>query len=237
MTLRSDIHAALDPVTPAAPHLPSVIVDAVTAVPPPRRGWRPAPTMTVVGAVVLILIAVLAAVGLRILSSAPGRTTPAGAPTAPPAAFVITTWVKDPSVVNGPYPGYRPQMTLMYRGTLASVRPAKVVREPSGGDYWVVQFTLDSEGAQVFGSLTRAAAAACAGDCPERHLAMWLDLTQDDVDNWNERATVAYRPVSQGGKLLSDPYILSPVTSGQGFIQGNFSQQEATTLARRLGGG
>ena len=133
MTLRSDIHAALDPVTPAAPHLPSVIVDAVTGAPPPRRRWRRAASLTVVGAVVLILIAVLTAVGLRILSSAPGRTTPASAPPAPPAALVITTWVKDPSVVNGPWPGYRPQMTLMYRGTLTSVRAA---RDQTGGNDW-----------------------------------------------------------------------------------------------------
>ena len=234
MTLRSDIHAALDPVTPAAPHLPSVIVDAVTAAPPPRRRWRRAASLTVVGAVVLILITVLAAVGFRTLSSAPGRTTPAGAPPAPPAAFVITAWVRDPSVVNGPWPGYRPQMTLMYRGTLVSVRAA---RDPSGGNDWVVQFTLDSEGAQVLGSLTRDAVAACAGDCPERHVASWLDLTQDDVDHWNERAEAVYRPVSQGGKLISDPHVVSPITAGQGYIQRNFSQQEATELARRLRGG
>lgn len=234
MTLRSDIHAALDPVTPSAPHLPSVIVDAVTAGPPPRRRWRRAASLSLAGAVVLILIAVLAAVGLRILSSAPGRTTPASAPQAPPAAFVITTWVKDPSVVNGPWPGYRPQMTLMYRGTLTSVRAA---RDPSGGNDWVVHFTLDSEGAQIFGSLTTQAVAACAGDCPERHVASWLDLTRDDVDHWNERADVVYRPVSQGGKLISDPLVVSPITAGQGYIQGNFTQQEATDLARRLGGG
>lgn len=234
MTLRSEIHAALDPVTPAAPHLPSVIVDAVTGAPPPRRRWRRAASLTVVGAAALALIAVLAAVGSGILSSVPGRTTPASAPPAPLAALVITTWVKDPAVVNGPWPGYRPQMTLMYRGTLTSVRAA---RDPSGGNDWVVLFTLDSEGAQVFGSLTTQAVAACAGDCPERHVASWLDLTQDDADHWNERANVVYRPVSQGGKLLSDPYILSPITSGHGYIQGNFRQQEATDLARRLGGG
>lgn len=107
-------------------------------------------------------------------------------------------------------------------------------RDPTGND-WVVLFTLGPEDARGFELLTADAVAACPGDCPERHLGTWLDLTQGDVDHWSERANVLYRRVSEGGKLISDPYIVSPITSGRGYIQGNFSQQEATVLARRLG--
>jgi hypothetical protein len=234
MTLRSDIHAALDAVTPAAPHLPSSIVAAVLVAPSrrPRRG-RVA-SLSLIGGAVVVLLAVLAVVGLGLLAGAPGRTIPASTPPPRPAALVITKWVKDPSVVNGPWPGYRPQMVLAYRGTLASVRAA---RDPGGGNDWVLEFTLDPEGTQVLGSLTKDAVVACSGfDCPERHIGNWLDLTQDDVDHWNERAMSEYRPVSQGGKLISDPYVTVPITNGQGHIQGNFSHQEATDLARRLGG-
>jgi len=234
MTLRYDIHVALDAVTPAAPHLPSTVVDAMLAAPPRQPRWRRAASLSLIGAAAVILLAGLVVVRLGLLSGAPGRTVPASTVPPRPAALVITKWVKDPSVVNGPWPGYRPQAVLKYRGTLASVQ---ATRDPSGGNDWVVGFTLDQEGAQILGSLTKDAVAACSGfDCPERHIANWLDLTQYDIDHWNERAMAEYRPVAQGGKLVSDPYVVAPITGGQGYFQGNFSQQEATALARQLGG-
>jgi hypothetical protein len=230
MTLRSDIHAALDSVTPAAPHLPTLVVDAVLAAPPPRRHRLRAASLTAAGLVGIIVVAILA-VSIR-SSIAPGTASRPPQASSPLAALVITTWVRDPSVVGGPQPGYRPQISMINRGTLTSVSAA---RDPTGND-WVVAFTLGPEDARGFELLTAGAVAACPGDCPERHLATWLDLTQDDVDHWSERGNVLSRRVSEGGKLLSDPYVVSPITSGRAYIQGRFSQQEATVLARRLGG-
>lgn len=230
MTLRSDIHAALDSVTPPAPHLPTVVVDAVLSAPPQRRHRLRTAGLTAAGVVGLMVVGILA-VSIR-SSIAPGTASRPPHVSSPLAALVITTWVKDPSVADGPRPGYRPQISMINRGTLTSVSAA---RDPTGND-WVVLFTLGPEDARGFELLTAGAVAACPGDCPERHLATWLDLTQGDVDHWSERANVLSRRVSDGGKLLSDPYVVSPITSGGGYIEGNFSQQEATVLARRLGG-
>jgi preprotein translocase subunit SecD len=179
----------------------------------------------------VVLLAALAVAGLTPLTGLIGRPAPATAPQQRPAALVITRWVRDSGVVNGPWPGYRPQ--IAYRGTLTSV---KAVMDPSGGGDWVLEFAFDSAGADVFAALTTDAFGACPDVCPERHVTSWLGLTQDDVDHWNDRANAEYRPVSQGGKLLTDPVVVTPITGGQGFIRGNFTHEEAVDLARRLGG-
>ncbi len=154
------------------------------------------------------------------------------------AQLVITTWVKDPSITNGPNPGYRPQMTQMRSDMLTS---ANASLDPNGGTAWVVNFTFDGRGAGIFSQLSTAAYNACGqqgpGSCPESHITNWLDLTQDDIDHWNERANDLYKPYDQGGRLLSDPYIQQPITGGQGFIQGSFSQQSAKDLATLLNSG
>jgi hypothetical protein len=232
MTLRSDIHAALDVVVPAAPHLPATVVDAVLAAPPPRPRWRRAVILGLTGTAAIVVLAVMMLVGLGLLPGQVGRPAPATTPQPRPVALVITKWVRDPSVVNGPWPGYRPQ--IAYRGTLASVNAA---RDPNGGGDWVLDFTFDAQGAQAFASLTTEAVAACPDTgCPEGHLTNWLGLTEDDIDHWNERANTLYWPASEGGKLLADPIVQTPITGGQGYIRGNFSREAATDLAHRLGG-
>ena len=152
--------------------------------------------------------------------------------------LVITTWVKDASVTNGPFPGYRPQMTQMTADMLQS---ASAGLDQNGGTAWVVNFQFDSRGAGIFSQLSTAAYNACGsggtGSCPESHITNWLDLSQDDINNWNARANDLYKPFDQGGKLLSDPYIQQPITGGQGFIQGQFSQQSAKDLATSLNSG
>jgi preprotein translocase subunit SecD len=163
--------------------------------------------------------------------------------------LVITTWVADSSITNGPNPGYRPQMTKMTSDMLTS---ASASLDPNGGTAWVVNFQFNSTGANIFSQLSTQAYNACGssgtGSCPQSHITNWLDLTQDDIDNWNARANALYQPFDENcqpdpasgkvcGKLLSDPFIQQPITGGQGFIQGNFSQQSATDLATSLNSG
>ncbi|TMC08721.1 MAG: protein translocase subunit SecD [Chloroflexi bacterium] len=120
-------------------------------------------------------------------------------------------------------------------------RPVGPPRLPNGGTAWVVNFQFNGAGAGIFGQLSTTAYGACGsggtGSCPQSHITNWLDLTQDDINNWNTRAAQIYQPFNSGGKLLSDPYIQQPITGGNGFIQGNFSQQSAQDLATSLNSG
>lgn len=155
----------------------------------------------------------------------------------PRAPIVFTTWVKDPSVVYGPYPGYRPHFTGIDRRriTLVTYSLDPVV----GTTDYVVNYSLDDEGTRLFASITKQAATACAagpGSCPESHITIWLGLNQDDVDNWNDRAAQLYQFIDLGGKVVADPYIAKPITSGEGYIAGDFSNHEAAYLVRRMKG-
>ena len=153
--------------------------------------------------------------------------------------LVITKWVADPSIKGGPFPGYKPQMTQMTADMLTS---ATASLDSSTGAGWVVNFQFNSAGAGIFSQLSQAAYnVTCPQqgvvDCPERRLTNWLDLKQSDIDNWNQVGTEVYRSTDQGGKLLTDPYIQSPITGGQGQISGNFTQQSAKDLATGLNNG
>jgi preprotein translocase subunit SecD len=174
--------------------------------------------------------------GLVALRNASLLGAPAASPASvPPARLIVTTWVVDPSVTAGPYPGYRPRTTAI---TPNMVTSASAEPNPLGGTDWVVAYTLDARGTRIFAQLSTEAYDACGagqqGSCAGSHVTMWLDLTQEDVDAWNTRAGDLYRPADQGGKLLSDPYIQSPITGGSGLIQGGFTRQEAMMLVARL---
>jgi preprotein translocase subunit SecD len=152
--------------------------------------------------------------------------------------LVITTWVADSSITGGPFPGYRPQMTQM---TADMLQTASASLDPNGGTAWVVNFQYNGAGAGIFSQLSTAAYNACGsggtGSCPQSRITNWLDLTPADIANWNTTAPKVYQPFDSGGKLLSDPYIQQPITGGNGFIQGNFSQQSAQNLATSLNSG
>jgi hypothetical protein len=325
MDVRSDIHAALEAVTPPAPHLPDVVMGAV------RRGQRPGPalpwTRAAIGALGMLLILVIG-IGVIGLRASRGGPTPAGSaapaqPTSwsgtldagqssprlalpvrfgqevtlatsfpsspgthmqvllydpagrlartldssqpdmllmlmpipgrwsvvvrdvasPPstvwrvdvaftkAPLVVTTWLKDPSVTAGPYPGYRPQVSAINPGMVASARA--VPDGPAGS--WKVEGTWDANGAVLFSNLTTAAAQSCPGQrCPEAHVTTWAGLTQDDVDHWNERASAVYRPVADGGELASDAVVVAPISGGTWPIAGNYTRQEARDIASWL---
>ena len=152
------------------------------------------------------------------------------------ARLITTTWVKDPNSQGGPEPGYKPQLTDLQPNMLSSASAGL----DQNGVSWVVNFTFNSQGADIFGKLTTAAYNACASsDCPERHIPMWLDLSQDDINNWDQPgyADKISQSTDQGGKLLTNPQIIQPITGGQGFIQGSFTQQSAKDLATELNSG
>ena len=227
MTFRSHVHRALDEVTPPAPHLPHTVMPVVQEGRTPRRS-RAFPRTAAVLAVVLSLAVIGAGVAMFAASSRDQAPSRPGA--AAPARLVVTTWTQDPSASYPPYPGYRPAISPI---TSDMITNAQVVRN-SNGDI-VVQVKFDSRGTEIFRNLTAQAAAACPQqECPQRHLTMWLDLNQDDLDHWNQRAHDIYRPLYRGGKLLTDPAVTAPIPGGSAQIAGNFNQQQAEDLAHRL---
>jgi len=156
--------------------------------------------------------------------------------------LVTTSWVADPnSKFNGPEgisTGFKPQITPL-TGDMITGASAQL---DANGVSWVVQLTFDSRGTDQFGKLTTAAVNACPGagtDCPNRHIAEWLDLTQADIDHWDDPGYAAQvsLPIDQGGKLVTNPTIIDPILTGTAQISGNFTQATAKDLATLLNAG
>lgn len=168
--------------------------------------------------------------------------------------LVYTKWVPDSKVTGGPMPGYKPQLTGLTGDDISSATSAI----DQTGTSWVVNVSFTSSGATKFDSLTRDNVNACPGDpntsqtanCPQRHLAIWLDLTQKDIDNWEDPSYVAkvsapYDPgclASQTsttvcGKFLTNPITLQEIAGGNATISGAFTQQSAADLAAGINSG
>ncbi len=168
--------------------------------------------------------------------------------------LVYTKWVKDPKVTNGPEPGYKPAFTGLTGDDISS---ASASIDQSGVN-WVVNITFTQAGANLFADLTRANVNACPGDpntsqtanCPERHLTIWLDLTQKDIDNWENASYVSQvsspyntacladqTPNTVCGKFLTDPVTLQEIDGGNAQITGSFTQASANDLATGINSG
>jgi preprotein translocase subunit SecD len=162
--------------------------------------------------------------------------------------LVYTKWVKDPNPANtsGMHPGYKPQLVGLTGDDISSASASI----DQNGVAWVVNITFNSNGAQVFDTLTRANVAACPGDpatdpnagCPERFLTIWLDLTQQDINNWDSPGVQAQllQRYDVGGKLLVDAITESEISGGQAQISGGsagFTQTEANDLATGINSG
>ena len=194
----------------------------------------------------LAACAVAGVVGLALTSCG---QQPAAATYHPSLAF--TRWVPDPKATGGPEPFYKPEFTGL---TGADVAHATAAIDQSGS-MWVIDIIFTPRGKQLFGALTKANVDACPGDpntstgaqCPQRHLAVWLDLTQTDLDNWDKPDYVARvsavfdlkclaRPSSQTvcPKLVSDPLTLEEIDGGQAQIAGALDQATATQIAEGL---
>lgn len=168
--------------------------------------------------------------------------------------LVYVKWVPDSSVTGGPEPGYKPQLTGL---TGDDISNASAAIDPTGTS-WVVNVSFTSRGGDLFDTLTRDNVAACPGDpntsatanCAGRHLGVFLDLTQTDINNWHDAAYVGkvsqpYDPnclatQTEGvvcGKFLTDPVTLQEISGGQATISGNFTQQSAQDLATGINSG
>ena len=155
----------------------------------------------------------------------------------------FTTWVADakaPAAGQAPA-GFRPQKTGL--GS-AQVSSASSGTDQTGTQYQV-NLNFNSQGASTFNDLTTKAVNACPGDtgsdpnanCAQRHIAIFEDLTDDDIANWAARATQLALPPDQGGKMLTNPVIQNPIPGGQAVITGNFSADSARTLAIQINSG
>ena len=167
------------------------------------------------------------------------------------ALLVFTTWVPDGKVTNGPEPGYKPVLSGL---TGHDIQAAGPVIDQNGID-WTLNVTFTPAGAKLFAKLTRDNVAACPGDattgagpgCAMRHLAIWVELSQGDIDSWENAAFVAI--VSQHfdlaclaqasattacPKLLSDPITLGEIDSGIVAISCGCTQRAASDLAAAI---
>lgn len=165
----------------------------------------------------------------------------------PSVLLVLTPWVPDPKVGNGPEPGYKPALSDL---TGHDIQSATAIIDNTGTS-WVLNISFTPRGTTLFAMLTRDNVAACPGDstgagpgCPQRHLAFWLDLTQADIDNWDD-PTYASKVsqlydlgcLSQQSattvcpKLVSDPITLQEIDSGKVIMNCSCDQSGAKELA------
>jgi preprotein translocase subunit SecD len=168
--------------------------------------------------------------------------------------LVYTKWVPDAKVTGGPEPGYKPAFTGLTGDDIASAS-ASIDQQ---GLAWVVNVNFTSHGGDLFAKLTRDNVAACPGDasttvsatCPARHLAIWLDLTQKDIDNWEDPAYVGKvsQPYDTGclaqatptticPKFLVDPVTIQEIDGGAATISGSFTQTSAQDLSTGINSG
>jgi preprotein translocase subunit SecD len=171
--------------------------------------------------------------------------------------LVYTKWVADTKVTGGPEPGYKPAFTGLTGDDISSATAAI----DQSGLGWVVNIVFTSRGADLFSNLTTANVAACPGDpntvatanCAQRHLTIWLDLTQKDIDNWEDPTYVSKisqnydtgclataKPDTVCPKLLVDAVTLQAITGGNAVISGGgngFTQSAAQDLATGINAG
>ncbi len=172
--------------------------------------------------------------------------------------LVYTTWVPDAKVTGGAQPGFKPQLTGLTGDDISS---ATAVIDQSGIG-WVVNIQFSSHGADLFGKLTTDNVAACPGDpnssaaanCSQRHLAIWLDLSPNDISNWEDqtyasKVSLNYdtgclataTPTTVCPKLLVDAVTLQAILGGNAVITGGgqsgFTQQAAQDLATGITAG
>src|SRR5207247_9151624 len=134
--------------------------------------------------------------------------------------LVYTTCVPDPKAPAGreTVAGFRPQISSL-TGDMISNANASL---DANGVNWVVNVTFNSQGSDLFAKMTEDAVAACPDSssnpqCPQRYLGIWLGLNQEDVDQWDDQdfVTKVTADPGNGGKLLTNPYPIQPITVGQ----------------------
>ena len=165
--------------------------------------------------------------------------------------LTYTTWIADAKVTGGPEPGYKPAFSGLTGDDIVS---ASAALDPNSGAAWVVNISFTSHGADLFSKLTSDNVAACPGDatttlsanCAQRHLAIWLDLTQNDINHWEDPnyLAVVSRSYDSGStgtdptpKFLTNPVTIQQIGGGQAVISGSFTQASANNLATGINSG
>lgn len=90
-----------------------------------------------------------------------------------------------------------------------NARAAYVATDKQGGNYqWVVELTLNDEGAAAFSTATSELVSS------NGQIAIWMD-----------------------DQMISAPAVNQAITDGEAMITGNFDSESATTLANQINGG
>jgi preprotein translocase subunit SecD len=163
--------------------------------------------------------------------------------------LVYTKWVADTKSISGPHPGFKPALTGLTGDDISN----STATIDQNGIYWVVNVTFSQNGGAAFDRLTAANVAACAINadgttCAGRFLTIWLDLTQKDIDNWDDpsyqaKLTTPYNAACLPsttvtcGKELVDAFTQQEIAGGNAQISGQFSQAEATDLSTGINAG
>jgi hypothetical protein len=191
----------------------------------------------------LICVAALAVA----CGSSPSSTVPPKASVSPIAVqstlLVFTKWTPDASVRNGVEPGYKPALTGMTGHDIDNASAGM----NTTGQIWVISLSFTPRGRELYKQLTHDRVLACPGpsqDCPQRHLTIWLGLSQTDIDSWSDPTYAAKvsQPYDFGclvhktatvvcAKLVADPSIRDEIYGGIIEMGGNFTKQSATELA------
>src|SRR5256885_5022169 len=136
-----------------------------------------------------VLVLVLLVIGCESSRTSTATSPAGGKSTASQSALLVfATWAPDSKVTNGPQPGYKPGLTGL---TGDDVQSASVLTDATGST-GLLSISFTTSGATRFAQLTRDNVAACPGNpattaganCAPRHLGVWLDLTQSDIDRW-----------------------------------------------------
>jgi preprotein translocase subunit SecD len=194
----------------------------------------------------LVTIVCVAALAVACSSGPVSSVTPSA--TSQSLLVLYTKWVPDTNATTGPEPGYRPAFTGL---TSRDIQRAVAVIDPNGTQ-WVINISFTSRGADLFKQLTRANVAACPGDamtvnsanCARRYLTNWLNLTQSDIDNWDDAAYAdkVSRPfdldclahmtaATACPKLLTNAITLQEIDGGNAVISGAFTEASARKVA------
>ena len=200
--------------------------------------------MAAVQRVIVIVCAIALAVACGSGPTSSANPSAKASPTSSQIGMLIfTNWAPDPNSFGGPEPGYKPAYTGL---TAHDIKRATAAIDMTGSN-WVINIAFTPRGADLFKTLTRANVAACGSPntfCAQRHLPIWLDITQTDIDNWDTPGYAA--KVSQPfdltclahmtattvcPKLVSDPVTLQEIDGGHLAIAAGFTQHTATELA------
>jgi preprotein translocase subunit SecD len=186
---------------------------------PPKRGRGPLVLVGVLGLVLIVVIALGAFVLLRNDDSQPAESkAPARAPESVQFRGVVKT---EPNGCGGSTPATPPTADGTacdsdgIRYTLGKVeldgRHVSEVKADTGTDLsWIINLTLDDEGARLFRQLTTGLATKTP---PQNQLAIVVE-----------------------GRVVTAPTVMSPITDGKVQITGRFNQADAEKLVKEITG-